>query len=186
MGEPGERGVVGDDDRRIGDGLGVEDPRRARGERGLDAEVRDVDELRRDAEAAEDAGELGPGGPARGRGDDPVAGRDERRAAADRRHAGREGDAVLGALQLGDRPAEGGCRGVVDAAVGVAGALPGQDLAQLGGVVAREGDRLIDRDGRGSLVDPRLATAGPGRETLPAALSSCSCSGMAGCYTDCS
>ena len=53
MGQLGERGVVGDDDRRVGDRLGVEDARR-RGRQGrLDrGEIGHVDELGRDAEPA--------------------------------------------------------------------------------------------------------------------------------------
>jgi len=55
----------------------------------------------------------------------------------DRGHPGREADAVLGAFELGDRPAERRRRRVVDAAVRIARPLAGQDLAQLRGVAAR-------------------------------------------------
>ena len=72
-------------------------------------------------------------------------------------HAGGEGEAGFGALQLGHGRAEGRGGGVVDPAVGVAGRGAGQDVAQLRRVAAREGGRLVDRDRRRNLIDLRAS-----------------------------
>jgi hypothetical protein len=126
MGQLGEHGVVGDDDRRVGDGLRIEDPCRRGREGSLDRGViGDVDEFGRHPEPAKDPGHLGSRSPVRRRrGDDPVARRYERHERrVDRGHARRQRDAVLGPLELGNRASQGGGRWVVDAAIRVARAL---------------------------------------------------------------
>ena len=96
--------------------------------------------------------------------------RDQRdQGRVDRGHAGGERETVLGALQLGDGPREGGGRRVVDPAVGVARVAAGQDVAELSRVVAGERDGLVDRDRGRTLVDPRQSVGRPdrpGRESL--------------------
>ncbi len=133
MGDLGESGVVGNDDRRVGDRLGVQDPGRGRGEGRLDRiRVAHVDIGRRDPEPSQDVAEQCPRRPVRGaRGHDAIAGRDERdHGGMDRRHARREGVAGLGALELRDRGGQRGDRRVVDPAVRVARLLVGQDGAR--------------------------------------------------------
>ena len=120
MGQAGQRRVVGHDDRRVGDGLRVEDAGRGERERGLDrGEIGHVDEVDPDAEPAEDVEQLGPGGSIRCLGrDDPVAGGQQRpERAVDRAHPRGEGEGGLGALQLGDRRSERRDGRVVEPAV---------------------------------------------------------------------
>ena len=117
MGEPDQVGQVGDHDRRVGDRLEVQQPR-VRAEGSFDGVVvRRIDEGRLDTEAPEHVLEQVRGrcrtAPARQR-------RDRRRAvstrtsACDGGHAGREGVARLGAVQLGQRlgraRSKSGCR----------------------------------------------------------------------------
>ena len=196
MGDLGEGAMVGHDDRRVGDRLGVEDPGRRRGERRLDrVRVAHVDVRRRHPEPPQDVAEERPRRPIRGaRRHDPIASRDERdHGRVDRRHARRQRVAGLGTLELRDRGRERGDRRVVDPAVGVARLLVGQDGAQPVGVVARERDRLVDRHRCRALVDARRAVGRPDRPRREAGSARSgaasrrgweSCSGMAGCYTE--
>ena len=166
MGELGERGVVGDERRRVGDRLGVEDPgrraRRARPRprRGSVVSTRSTV----DAEPAERAEELRPGRAVdRHRGHDAVAGPEQRcERGVDRAHAGRQGHARLAAGELRVGGAERARRRVGDPAVGVPGARVGGDAAELVRVGRGERRGLVDRDARRRLVEPRDRARPPG------------------------
>ena len=119
VGEAGDRGVVGHDGRRVGDGLGVDDTgRRGRDGRGGRVGVGQVRELDLDAEVRERVDELGPRGAVdRERRDDAVAGLELRgEGGVDGAHPRRQGDAGLAAGQLGIGRTEGRAGRVGDAA----------------------------------------------------------------------
>ncbi len=174
VGQLGERGVVGQVGRRVGDGLGVQDAGRGRGEgRGHRVEVGRVDDVDPHPEAAEHPVELGAGRAIRrDRRDDPVAGPHERgERGVDRAHPRGEGGARRAAGQLGIGAAEGARGRVRDPAVGEAGPGVGGDPAELLGIGRGERRGLVDGHARRRLIDgrrPRRGPDGAGREALGA------------------
>ena len=160
----GERRQVGEDAGRVGDGLDVEDAGPGGGQRRprpLDVGGVDVRDL--DAEPPERGGRLRARRPVADLPDDqPVAGPQEgQEARVDRRHAGRQRDPRLGAVELGDRVAEGHDRRVVDPAVRVARLLAREHRRQLLRVARGERRRLVDRDRGGRLAHDGLARRRP-------------------------
>ena len=148
MGALGQGRDVGDDGGRVGDGLDVQQP--GAGERRLHGgQIARIDVIGPDAEAREDpVEELARAAVDGARSDDAVTGPKRRReCGVDGRHARAEGEAGVGALELGDGRRHGRRCRVAEARVGVAVAGR-RELGQLRRVVGGEGRTLIDGHGR--------------------------------------
>ena len=152
---------VGDDGGRVGDGLDVQQP--GASERRLHGgQIARIDVIGPDAEAGEDpVEELARAAVDGARSDDAVTGPKRRReCGVDGRHARAEGEAGVGALELGDGRRHGRRCRVAEARIGVAVAGR-RELGQLRRVVGGEGRTLIDGHGRALL---RHLRAPRGRE----------------------
>ena len=156
VGDFGQGGDVGNDDRRVRDRLHVQH-RRAGSAEGFvhGRQIGRIDEFGRDAQARQDAREQVAGRAVDGlRGHDRLPRPNHRdQGRVNGGHTGGEGQARLRALEFGYCGAESGGRGVIDSAVRVARSGAGQNIPEFAGVRSRESCGLVDRDGRRDLID---------------------------------